>query len=53
MDPVTSALAALIRRHSGLPSEGTVADYIPELAVADSARRWTRRATACAAWPGG
>ena len=35
MDPVTSALTALIRRHADLPSEGTVADYIPELAAAD------------------
>jgi glutaminase len=35
MDPVTSALTALLHRHADRPTEGVVADYIPELAVAD------------------
>lgn len=35
MDPVTTALTGLLRRHSEAPAEGAVADYIPELAAAD------------------
>lgn len=36
MDPVTSALVRLLGRHAADPPRGRVADYIPELAVADA-----------------
>jgi glutaminase len=35
VDPVTSSLEAVLGRHAAVPPKGEVADYIPELAVAD------------------